>query len=75
MVIALSIILLLLGAQIVYHLRDLYFYENILESSEYYKPHVKKTKSTDEKIDDLEEIKLVKLENNTIISSKNKIEL
>ena len=79
MVIALSIILLLLGAQITYHLWDIVYgrgnYENSLESSRYYKPPVKKTKSFDEKIDDLEEIKPVKLEDGTIISSKNKIEL
>ena len=36
---------------------------------------LKKTKSIDEKFDDFEEIKPVKLEDGTIISSKNKIEL
>ena len=69
MIIALSIILLLLGAQIAYHLRNLLFVINNYEHP------VKKTKFTDEKIDDLEEIKLVKLDDDTLISSKNKIEL
>ena len=79
MVIALSIILLLLGAQITYHLWNIVYdksnYENTLASSRYYDPPIKKTKSIDEKIDDLEEIKLVKLDDGTIISSKNNIEL
>ena len=79
MIIALSIILLLLGAQIVFHLWDIVYYksncENTLASSRYYTPPVKKTKYTDEKIDDLEEIKPVKLDDDTTISSKNNIEL
>lgn len=77
--ILLSLLATLSYALFVYHwwhlMRAKIDYENTLD----YEPPIKKIESSkiinDENFDDLEEIKPVKLEDGTIISSKNKIEL